>query len=182
MLLHQPSSCKLSTGTECTSACANQPKFDTNKSSTYVGSDEVSEISFETGIGVDTLQYSGEYVLWLRTGYDTVTVGGISTPDVELYTIINQTSAFDVDPQSGIQGALSFPLSAVIVMSINVVQTGMGPQVSGFWQGLLDQGYNGARSSADSPLRRLNTGPCSALWLVPDAKVCGKRRTDDWRH
>lgn len=56
---------------------------------------------------MDTLQYSDEYVLWLRKGSDTVTVGGISTPDVELYTIINQTSAFDVDPQSGIQGSKS---------------------------------------------------------------------------
>ena len=57
---------------------------------------------------MDTLQYPDEYVLWIRKGSDTVTVGGISTPDVELYTIINQTSAFDVDPQSGIQGSESF--------------------------------------------------------------------------
>ena len=59
-------SCETHTGTECTTACANQPKFDTNKSSTYVGSDDISTLTFTTGIGVYTLQYSDEYVLWIR--------------------------------------------------------------------------------------------------------------------
>ncbi|KAH9926499.1 acid protease [Fomitopsis serialis] len=109
------------TSTECGAPCANQPKVNTSLSSTYVGSDDISNITFITGIGVDTLQYEDEYVLWLRVGRDTVTVGGISTPNVPLYTIINQTQAFDADPNSGIQG--------------------MGPIVTGFWQGLVDQGY-----------------------------------------
>jgi len=109
------------TSTECGAPCADQPKVNTSLSSTYVGSDDITNITFTTGIGVDTLQYEDEYVLWLRAGHDTVTVGGISTLNVSLYTIINQTQAFDADPNSGIQG--------------------MGPFVTGFWQGLVDQGY-----------------------------------------
>ncbi|KAH9926504.1 acid protease [Fomitopsis serialis] len=110
------------TGTECGEPCANQPKFDTSQSSTYVGSDDVTTLSFSTGIGVDTLQSEDEYVLWLRAGHDTVSVGGFSTPDVALNTIINQTEAFDADPMGGIQG--------------------MGPAAIGFWKGLQDQGIN----------------------------------------
>jgi len=110
------------TGTECGEPCANQPKFDTSQSSTYVGSDDVTTLSFATGIGVDTLQSEDEYVMWLRAGYDTVSVGGLSTPNVSLNTIINQTQAFDADPMGGIQG--------------------MGPAVIGFWKGLVDQGID----------------------------------------
>lgn len=40
----------------------------------------------------------------IRTGLDTVTVGGIASPNVSLYTIYNQTAAFTPDPFSGIQG------------------------------------------------------------------------------
>ncbi|KZT73386.1 acid protease [Daedalea quercina L-15889] len=110
------------TSTECGEPCANQPKFNTSASSTYVSSDTFTTIPFVTGIGVDTLQYDDEYVLWLREGRDTVSVGGISTPNVSLYTIINQTQAFDADPNGGIQG--------------------MGPALTGFWPGLMDQGYD----------------------------------------
>ncbi|KZT73382.1 acid protease [Daedalea quercina L-15889] len=109
------------TSTECVT-CVNQPKFNASLSSTYVGSDNFTNIIFGTGIGVDTLQYADEYVLWLREGRDIVSIGGISTPNISLYTIINQTQAFDADPNGGIQG--------------------MGPDLIGFWSGLVDQGYD----------------------------------------
>ncbi|KZT08336.1 acid protease [Laetiporus sulphureus 93-53] len=106
--------------TECGAACANQIKFDPSLSSTYVGSNDTFEIAFATGGGVNPIVSDDEYVLWLRAGNDTVTVGGIATPNVELYTIINQTAAFAPDPYSGIQG-----MSAI---------------AQGFFAGLIEQG------------------------------------------
>ncbi|KZT73397.1 acid protease [Daedalea quercina L-15889] len=106
--------------TECT-ACANQPRFNTSLSSTYISSDNISTIMFITGNGVDTLQYPDEYEVWLREGRDTVSIGGISTPNVSLFTITNQTQALDAIPTGGVQG--------------------MGPYLTGFWSGLAEQGY-----------------------------------------
>ena len=62
-----------------------------------------------------------EYVLTLRRGTDTVTVGNVCVPDVTLYTIINQTAAFNSDPYIGIQGLGSSPegfFAALIKMSL----------------------------------------------------------------
>jgi len=108
------------TSTQCGAPCANQPKFDTSKSSTYVDLHRTSRLVFETGIGVDPIQSDTEFVLDVLEGRDTVTVGGLSVPDVTLYTITNQTPAFSIDPFGGIQG--------------------MGSEASGFFQGLIDQG------------------------------------------
>lgn len=90
--------------TQCGDPCANQPKFDTSQSSTYVNHHQTTSISFETGIGVDPITSDSEFVLTLQEGEDTVTVGGIAVPNVDLYTIIDQTAAFAIDPFSGIQG------------------------------------------------------------------------------
>ncbi|PCH43770.1 aspartyl protease [Wolfiporia cocos MD-104 SS10] len=108
------------TSTQCGEACANQILFNVSESSTYVDLHEVTEIAFATGGGVNPVVSADEYVLWLETGRDTVTVGGISIPNVALYTIINQTAAFDSDPYSGIQG--------------------MSSQAQGFFEGLIQQG------------------------------------------
>lgn len=59
---------------------------------------------FGTGIGVDPLESVTDFVLDVRAGLDTVTVGGIASPNVSLFTIYNQTSAFTADPFSGTQG------------------------------------------------------------------------------
>ncbi|KAF9818494.1 hypothetical protein IEO21_02732 [Rhodonia placenta] len=107
--------------TQCGDPCANQPKFDTSQSSTYVNHHQTTSISFETGIGVDPITSDSEFVLTLQEGEDTVTVGGIAVPNVDLYTIIDQTAAFAIDPFSGIQG--------------------MSSQAAGFFAGLIDQGY-----------------------------------------
>ena len=104
--------------TECTS-CVQTGKFDGNKSSTYVRGSRVSTISFATGVGVDPV-VNNDYVLTLRSGTDTITVGGVATPNVSLFTIINQTPKFNLEPFLGIQG--------------------MGPRAQGFFLALTRAG------------------------------------------
>ncbi|KAI0358459.1 acid protease [Trametes cingulata] len=88
--------------TECTS-CTQANKWDPAKSSTYVRGSRTTTISFATGVGVDPV-VDDDYVLTLRTGTDTVTVGGVAAPSVSLFTIIDQTPKFNIDPFLGIQG------------------------------------------------------------------------------
>ncbi|KAJ7016573.1 acid protease [Mycena alexandri] len=62
-----------------------------------------SSITFSTGVGVDPV-IGSNYKLTLRAGTDTVTVGGLSAPNVALNLITSQTAKFAIDPFSGIQG------------------------------------------------------------------------------
>jgi hypothetical protein len=55
------------------------------------------------GVGVDPV-INNDYVLRLRSGTDTVTVGGLTSRNVALNLITSQTPAFNIDPFSGIQG------------------------------------------------------------------------------
>ena len=105
---------------ECTS-CAQPDKFVRSESSTYEPSDFTTTIAFATGGGVNPVISDDEYVLTLRRGTDTVTVGNVCVPDVTLYTIINQTAAFNSDPYIGIQGLGSSPegfFAALIKMGL----------------------------------------------------------------
>jgi hypothetical protein len=86
----------------CGQACDNQVKFDPSKSSTFVDGGSESHISFATGSGVDPV-VNDDYVLDLRNGTDTVTVGGL-TANTELFLITNQTEKFSIEPFSGILG------------------------------------------------------------------------------
>ena len=78
-------------------------KFNSSKSSTFVDGGKTNSITFATGVGVDPV-IGANYELTLRSGRDTVSVGGLSVPDVSLFLITNQTAKFDIDPFSGIQG------------------------------------------------------------------------------
>ncbi|EPT00519.1 hypothetical protein FOMPIDRAFT_1122329 [Fomitopsis schrenkii] len=109
--------------TECGQPCAHQIQFNASASSTFAGSDDVQQIAFETGGGVNPITSPDEYVLWLRPGTDTVTVDGVATANVSLYLVVNQTAAFDPDPYSGI--------------------TGLGPDPEGFFLGLMNNGLPG---------------------------------------
>lgn len=66
----------------------------------------MQQIAFETGGGVNPITSDDEYVLWLRSGTDTVTVDGVATANISLYLVVNQTATFDPDPYSGITGRL----------------------------------------------------------------------------
>ncbi|RPD68610.1 acid protease [Lentinus tigrinus ALCF2SS1-7] len=88
--------------TECTS-CVQTPKFDPAKSSTFVRGSRTTTLDFATGVGVDPV-VNNDYVLTVRSATDTVTVGGVAAKNVSLFTIIDQTPAFNVDPFLGIQG------------------------------------------------------------------------------
>ena len=81
-------------------------QFDSNKSSTFVDGGSETSITFGTGVGVDPV-IGNNWQLALRSATDTVTVGGISVPDVSLFLITDQTPTFDPDPFSGIQGMSS---------------------------------------------------------------------------
>ena len=87
---------------ECTS-CTQENKFVRAKSSTYRKSSYTTTLAFSTGVGVDPV-VDDDYVLTVRRGYDTITVGNASIADLELYTIIKQTAKFNIDPFIGIQG------------------------------------------------------------------------------
>ncbi|KAH9485175.1 Pepsin-2B [Psilocybe cubensis] len=96
-----------------------QKKFDSSKSSTFVDGGRTSSITFATGVGVDPV-IGANYKLTLRSGKDTVSVGGLSAPGVSLFLITNQTPKFNIDPFSGIQG--------------------MGATAQGIFAGLISQG------------------------------------------
>lgn len=62
-----------------------------------------STLDFATGVGVDPV-VNNDYVLTVRSGTDTVTVGGVAAKGVSLFTITKQTPKFNIDPFLGIQG------------------------------------------------------------------------------
>jgi len=90
-------------GTLCTTC--PQTKFDSSKSTTFVDGGRTSSITFATGVGVDPV-IGANYKLTLRSGKDTVGVGGFSAPGVSLFLITSQTAKFNIDPFSGIQGEI----------------------------------------------------------------------------
>ncbi|KAI0329429.1 acid protease [Cubamyces sp. BRFM 1775] len=104
--------------TDC-SDCTQPNKFDRSKSSTFKQGRQTTTLDFATGVGVDPV-VDNDYVLTVRSGTDTVTVGGISLPAVSLFTIIDQTPKFNIDPFLGIQG--------------------MGSQAEGFFEALIREG------------------------------------------
>ncbi|KII92889.1 hypothetical protein PLICRDRAFT_488851 [Plicaturopsis crispa FD-325 SS-3] len=107
--------------TACTT-CKKQVRFDTSKSSTYKDGGQTTSIEFGTGIGVAPVENPEDWKLTLRSGQDTVAVGGLKATNVELFTITHQTSAFVDDPFSGIQG--------------------MGADAEGFFAALVKQGMD----------------------------------------
>ncbi|OBZ68172.1 putative vacuolar protease A [Grifola frondosa] len=92
--------------TQCGAPCAKQVAFNISKSSTFVDGGEETTLAFATGVGVDPV-INNDYVLTVRSAQDVVSVGGLSAGLMDLFTIVNQTSAFDIDPFSGIQGMSS---------------------------------------------------------------------------
>ncbi|KAK2464625.1 hypothetical protein APHAL10511_003318 [Amanita phalloides] len=94
--------------TLCGSACKYQVQFDSSKSSTFVDGGRTTTISFATGVGVDPV-VGNDYVLTLRTATDTVAIGSLVSPQVDLFLITNQTKAFDIDPFGGIMGMSAMP-------------------------------------------------------------------------
>ena len=80
---------------------------------------ETTTLDFSTGVGVDPV-VDNDYVLTVRSGSDTVTVGGVASPNVSLFTITKQTPKFNIDPFIGIQG--------------------MGSRAEGFFEALIQQG------------------------------------------
>lgn len=105
--------------TQCGEACANQILFDPSKSSTFVTTGKNTTLYFSTGVGVTPVVPA---ICWLKVeeGRDTVSVGELSVSNVTLFTIVNQSASFDVDPFSGIQG--------------------MSSRAQGFFAGLISQG------------------------------------------
>ncbi|KAJ3965719.1 acid protease [Lentinula raphanica] len=102
------------------STCASQIQFDPSQSSTFVDGGRTSTITFATGVGVDPV-IGNNTQLQLRSATDTVSVGGLSSPNVSLFLITEQTPVFDIDPFSGIQGR-------------------MGARAQGFFAALIAQG------------------------------------------
>jgi len=105
--------------TLCGADCDNQVKFDSSKSSTFVDGKRTSSITFSTGVGVDPV-VGANYKLTLRSGTDTVAIGGLSVPNISLFLITDQTPKFGIDPFSGIQG--------------------MGATAQGIFAGLINKG------------------------------------------
>ncbi|KAI0823654.1 acid protease [Trametes gibbosa] len=104
--------------TDCTS-CTQLNKFDPSKSKTFVRGSHTATLSFATGVGVDPV-VDDDYVLTLQSGTDTVTVGGVAAKNVSLFTIVEQTPKFNLDPFLGIQG--------------------MGSQAEGFFAAIVKTG------------------------------------------
>ncbi|KAF9482130.1 acid protease [Pholiota conissans] len=124
--------------TLCGGSCA-QVEFDPNKSSTFVDGGRTSSITFATGVGVDPV-IGSNYKLTLRSGRDTVSVGGLSATGVSLFLITNQTVKFNIDPFSGIQGEMlnSWLFRQHLIYAIFIV--GMGATAQGIFAALISQG------------------------------------------
>lgn len=84
-------------------SCSHQLQFDPTKSATFVDRNTTSSITFATGVGVDPV-VGANYRLTLRGARDTVSVGGLSAPNINFSLITDQTPTFNIDPFSGIQG------------------------------------------------------------------------------
>ncbi|KAM5531583.1 hypothetical protein V8D89_014752 [Ganoderma adspersum] len=102
-------------------SCTQKGKFNPSKSSTFKRGTRKETLPFATGVGVDPV-VNNDYVLTIQSATDSVTVGGVTLDKVSLFTIIDQTAAFNVDPFLGIQG--------------------MGSQAEGFFAALIDQGLD----------------------------------------
>lgn len=90
--------------TACTSNCNTQHRFNTALSSTFVDGGRTNVLNFATGVNTLPVTSNTEYELHLRSGSDTVAIGGISVKKSPLYLITAQTAAFSVDPFDGIMG------------------------------------------------------------------------------
>ncbi|OCH90671.1 acid protease [Obba rivulosa] len=106
--------------TQCGAPCGNQTAFDVSASSTYVAGNATVTLQFATGGGVDPVLSPEEYELTLLNGTDTLTIGGHTLPNQQIFTIINETEKFLTDPYSGIQG--------------------MSASLEGFFGALVEQG------------------------------------------
>ncbi|KAJ7282990.1 acid protease [Mycena rebaudengoi] len=133
--------------TLCGAPCDNQVKFDSNSSSTFVDGNTTNAITFSTGVGVDPV-VGANYRLTLRSGTDTVGIGGLSVPKTPLFLITNQTEKFAIDPFSGIQGEPSFYSS----ISMCSPRLGMAARAQGFFAGLVSQGLPSLFSLYVTPL------------------------------
>ncbi|KIJ23744.1 hypothetical protein M422DRAFT_275615 [Sphaerobolus stellatus SS14] len=89
--------------TQCGASCSNQRKFDPSKSSTFVNVGGTTTKTFGTGVGVDPVQ-GNNWQLTFSCARDTVSVGGLVAPGVNVLLITNQTSTFSPDPFDGIMG------------------------------------------------------------------------------
>ncbi|KAI1794286.1 hypothetical protein LXA43DRAFT_1179489 [Ganoderma leucocontextum] len=82
-------------------SCTQTGKFNPSKSSTFKRGTRKHTLPFATGVGVDPV-VDNNYVLTIQSATDSATVGGITLDKVSLFTIIDQTAAFNVDPFLGI--------------------------------------------------------------------------------
>ncbi|KAH9941985.1 acid protease [Amylocystis lapponica] len=112
------------------SACFNQTRFDPNASSTYVDGGYQTTITFETG-GNASVAQGDEYQITLRNATDTVSVGGLTASDVPLYLFVNQTSAFDSIPYSGILGETTSSSDSLV---------GLASEPDGYWAAVIKEG------------------------------------------
>ncbi|KAF8142717.1 acid protease [Mycena galopus ATCC 62051] len=98
-------------GTNCTTSCSNQNKFDPTQSSTFIPdlADGIFTESFITG-GDASPWGLKDWSMTLVEGADTMSVGGLSVSNVSFFLIQNQSQPFSVDPYDGILG-LSTDLS-----------------------------------------------------------------------
>jgi hypothetical protein len=99
-----------------------------------------SSITFATGVGVDPV-IGSNYKLTLRSGKDTVSVGGLSATGVSLFLITNQTAKFNIDPFSGIQGKIDIqPVVISTAPDIRYFCIGMGATAQGIFAALINNG------------------------------------------
>ncbi|KAF5376976.1 hypothetical protein D9615_007213 [Tricholomella constricta] len=93
-------------GKNCTSSCSNQRIFDWDKSSTYkyIDNGEGLFLQFATGVGVTPANSSDPDWMTMWEVSDTVSVGGLTVPEVPFYLIDFQSPTFGQDPFDGIMG------------------------------------------------------------------------------
>jgi hypothetical protein len=118
-------------------ACSNQVQFNPNASSTFQDGGRTSSITFSTGVGVDPV-VGANYRLTLRSGTDTVSAGGLTVPNTDLFLVTDQTEKFDIDPFSGIQGVPQYGKYRWIL--IKLLPKGLSARAQGFFAGLVAQG------------------------------------------
>ncbi|CDO70556.1 hypothetical protein BN946_scf184579.g12 [Trametes cinnabarina] len=160
---------------ECTS-CMQLNKFDPFESRTYVRGDNVTTLDFATGVGVDPV-VNNDYVLTVRNGTDTVTVGGVAAKNIPLFTILKQSPKFDIVPFLGIQGmgsqAEGFFAAVTRVGLPSLFSTYLTPHTAGKAElligGIDDTKFKGKLIFADQ------TG--DGDWQIPSIQISVNGRT-----
>ncbi|GLB36719.1 putative acid protease [Lyophyllum shimeji] len=172
-------------GKNCTKTCSNQRIFDWNKSSTYkyIDNGDGLYLQFATGVGVTPVNKTDpDWIMTMREVSDTVSVGGLSVPNVPFYLIDYQSPAFSPDPMDGIMGLGTEPQSffgSLIVQGLPALFSFyLTPQSAGNAELTLG-GIDESKFEGPMMFSPVQTNSFSGFWALLSSGVAVNGKTTD---